>query len=110
MASPTLSSRNVASNGTLESLNVAMEEDSLLHEAAAGAEASRRGTERLYTMLVVNAASVLEKTDEQLLPSVYKYVNCSFHAGPGARADRLSSARSASRRSANVHCAAEGPC
>lgn len=38
---------------------------------------------RNKTTLVVNAASVLEKTDEQLLPSVYKYVNCSFQAGPG---------------------------
>jgi hypothetical protein len=40
---------------------------------------------RIRTMIVVNAASVLEKTDEQMLPSVYKYVNCSFNASPGAQ-------------------------
>jgi hypothetical protein len=39
---------------------------------------------RSRTMVVINAASVLEKTDEQLLPSVYKYVSCSFDASPGA--------------------------
>lgn len=40
---------------------------------------------RLSTMLAINTASILEKTDEQLLPSVYKYVGCSFHnATPGA--------------------------
>jgi hypothetical protein len=39
---------------------------------------------RFRTMVVINAASVLEKTDEQLLPSVYKYVSCSFDASPGA--------------------------
>jgi hypothetical protein len=49
---------------------------------------------RFQTMLVANAASVLEKTDEQLLPSVYKYVSCSFNAGPGARRLRSTALRS----------------
>ena len=41
-------------------------------------------TERLRTMVALNAASILEKSDEQLLPSVYKYVGCSLkHATPG---------------------------
>ena len=40
--------------------------------------------ERLRTMVALNAASILEKSDEQLLPSVYKYVGCSLkHATPG---------------------------
>jgi hypothetical protein len=46
---------------------------------------SRASAQRLNTMLALNAASVLEKTDEQLLPSVYKYVGCSLrNATPGA--------------------------
>lgn len=39
---------------------------------------------RVPTTIMVNLASILEKTDEQLLPSVYKYVACSFKASPGA--------------------------
>lgn len=45
-----------------------------------GAFVNHRG--RLPTTIMVNIASVLEKTDEQLLPSVYKYVACSFNAAP----------------------------
>ena len=38
---------------------------------------------KLGTTIMVNLASIMEKTDEQLLPSVYKYVSCSFNADLG---------------------------
>ena len=68
---------------SVESMHTVQEADVLLDRAANGSDLRLRGA-RFNTMLAVNAASVLEKTDEQLLPSVYKYVSCSFHASPGA--------------------------
>lgn len=58
------------------------EADSLLARVSRAND--RQSHARVSTMLAINAASVLEKTDEQLLPSVYKYVGCSFgSASPG---------------------------
>ena len=49
---------------------------------------------RLTTMLAINTASVLEKTDEQLLPAVYKYVGCSFNnATPGVLQNLMTARR-----------------
>lgn len=87
MASPTLPGENVAGGTSPEPMCVAIEQDALLDEfhghSRGQGPSSGPCPERVQTMMVVNAASVLEKTDEQLLPSVYKYVTCSFHAGPG---------------------------
>jgi len=38
--------------------------------------------QRARTVLAINAASVLERSNEQILPSLYKYVGKSFHTGP----------------------------
>lgn len=40
----------------------------------------RRGYGR--TVAVLNAASILEKADEQLMPSVYREIATTFHASP----------------------------
>lgn len=73
---------------SVESMQAVHEREVLLDHAgggsANGSDARLRGA-RFNTMVAVNAASVLEKTDEQLLPSVYKYVGCSLQASPGAR-------------------------
>ncbi len=37
---------------------------------------------RLLTTLLVSLARILERVDEQLLPSVYLYVGCTFGASP----------------------------
>ncbi|CAG9462739.1 unnamed protein product [Pedinophyceae sp. YPF-701] len=46
-----------------------------------GEGAALRGP-RMRTTVMVNLASVLERADEQLLPAVFKWVGCSFHASP----------------------------
>ena len=76
----------VTASRSLGSLSIEYDDRTLLDGRSASGvgghwDASSR---RTATMVVVNAASVLEKTDEQLLPSVYKYVACSFQASPGA--------------------------
>jgi hypothetical protein len=71
-----------------EPMSIEREEEALLQNGANSdaQNPARAGWQaaRLRTMFVVNVASVLEKTDEQMLPSVYKYVACSLNAAPGA--------------------------
>jgi hypothetical protein len=75
-------------SAAFEPMSIDREAESLLQSGARPAQdpaappAWRRA--RIRTMFVVNVASVLEKTDEQMLPSVYKYVACSLQARPGA--------------------------
>jgi hypothetical protein len=80
---------------TIEALNVESSDIAMSHEHDVLLDADLPSQDdrpavanslphRFRTMVVINAASVLEKTDEQLLPSVYKYVSCSFNASPGA--------------------------
>ena len=60
-------------------------EDDVLLVPTEGLHAQIVHPHRLPTMVALNAASILEKSDEQLLPSVYKYVGCSLKkATPGA--------------------------
>lgn len=63
---------------------VSGEDDTLLGPTE-GLQARIVHPHRMPTMVALNAASILEKSDEQLLPSVYKYVGCSLKkATPGA--------------------------
>ena len=75
----------VTASRSLGSLSIEYDDRTLLDGRSASGVGGHRdaNSRRTATMVVVNAASVLEKTDEQLLPSVYKYVACSFQASPG---------------------------
>lgn len=75
---------DTASHAVVHAVN--REEDSLLARRPSQNELRATASHaRLATMLAINTASILEKTDEQLLPAVYKYVGCSFNnATPGA--------------------------
>lgn len=74
---------------------ISMEEDLLLNRRSPENEPRATASPaRLATMLAINASSVLEKTDEQLLPAVYKYVGCSFNdATPGTLSHGVGSVR-----------------
>lgn len=38
--------------------------------------------ERVRTTLLINLASIMERTDEQILPAVYRWIGAAFHATP----------------------------
>lgn len=71
---------------------VSGEDDFLLEGRSSPDDCPADSHTRLATMVAINTASILEKTDEQLLPSVYKYIGCSFdNATPGVLLRRLTS-------------------
>ena len=43
---------------------------------------SMSNSDRTKTLALINAASVLEKCDEQILPALYSRVGASLHASP----------------------------
>lgn len=47
-------------------------------EAAEGREASQEEKNRFITTILINLSAIMERTDEQLLPAVYRFVGASF--------------------------------
>jgi len=41
-----------------------------------------RDRRRIWTMIMVNLAAILERADEQVLPSTFKWISRTFRASP----------------------------
>ena len=47
-------------------------------EASDGRDASEEEKKRFITTILINLSAIMERTDEQLLPAVYRFVGASF--------------------------------
>ena len=55
-------------------------------EAQDGLDASQEEKKRFITTILINLSAIMERTDEQLLPAVYRFVGASFQVCCSARA------------------------
>ena len=49
---------------------------------AEGQQAAKVERERFITTILINLSAIMERTDEQLLPAVYRFVGASFQVAP----------------------------